>query len=236
MEKSYKIVQPDLLEIKWPQNISDEILNEQLAWKYYLLKKFESQIYEIRMGFNTLSILFSKPISEIDFNSIWSKLQQLPIIKSNFERRTWLIPVCYEDEYGIDLNKFAAEKHLTKAEVIALHSEKAYRFHFYGFLPGFMYLGGLDPRLHHPRKNQPDLHIPAGSVAIGGQQTGIYPIESPGGWYLIGRTPIKIFDYNQDPPVLPQQGDYIRFVAIDATEFQAIDTAVSQNQYFLGHA
>lgn len=122
------------------------------------------------------------------------------------------IPVHYGGEYGPDLSFVAQHAGLTEAEVIRLHSSRDYRIYMIGFLPGFPYLGGLDERLYTPRLEVPRTRIPAGSVGIGGQQTGIYPLESPGGWQLIGRTELTLFDPARPP--LYAAGDTIRFIPV----------------------
>ena len=100
-----------------------------------------------------------------------------------------------------------------------------------GFTPGFPYLGGMDPRLETPRLENPRLKIPKGSLAIGGKQTGIYPIDSPGGWQIIGKTPLNLFEPKKDPPVLLEAGDYIRFIPIGEEEFLRIEALVKDNNY-----
>lgn len=134
--------------------------------------------------------------------------------------RTVDIPVCYGGAYGEDLPFVAAHAGLSEEEVIRLHSGRSYRIYMLGFLPGFPYLGGLDERLFTPRLQTPRTRIPAGSVGIGGQQTGIYPMESPGGWQLIGRTPLRLFAPGCALPYAA--GDVIRFVPIDEREFAAL--------------
>lgn len=130
------------------------------------------------------------------------------------------IPVCYGGKYGEDLPFVAHHAGLSEKDVIALHAGRTYRIYMLGFLPGFPYLGGLDSRLFTPRLDTPRTSIPAGSVGIGGQQTGIYPMESPGGWQLIGRTPLTLFSPSQPLPYAA--GDRIRFVPIGEGEFEAI--------------
>lgn len=131
------------------------------------------------------------------------------------------IPVCYGGDFGPDLPFVAQHAGLTQQEVVKLHSGRDYRIYMLGFLPGFPYLGGLDERLFTPRLGTPRTAIPAGSVGIGGEQTGIYPIASPGGWQLIGRTPLRLFD--PDAGTLPYAaGDSIRFVPITPQEYAAI--------------
>jgi len=132
------------------------------------------------------------------------------------------IPVCYGGEFGPDLDEVAAQAKLSAGEVIALHSAREYRVGMLGFAPGFPYLLGLDTRLHVPRRANPRTRVPAGAVAIGGAQTGIYPRELPGGWRLIGRTPLELFDAQRDPPALLAPGQLVRFRAIDAGEFAAL--------------
>lgn len=134
------------------------------------------------------------------------------------------IPVCYDDqEFAPDLKIVCDHAKLTKDEVIKLHSSTDYLIYMMGFLPGFPYLGGMDERLKTPRLQTPRTKIPAGSVAIGGEQTGLYPVESPGGWNIIGRTPLKVFDLNREPKFLYQAGDKIRFVPINRTKFEHFD-------------
>lgn len=129
------------------------------------------------------------------------------------------IPVCYGGEHGADLATVAGRVGLSPDEVIARHAGGAYTVAMLGFAPGFAYLLGLDPTLHVPRRANPRTRVPAGSIAIGGAQTGIYPRELPGGWNLIGRTPLVLFDPARERPCLLAPGDRVRFHPIDAAEF-----------------
>jgi inhibitor of KinA len=126
--------------------------------------------------------------------------------------RTVEIPVFYGGEYGPDLEAVAALGGHTPDEVVALHSSAEYLVYFLGFSPGFPYLGGMPESIAAPRLDTPRRRVPAGSVAIGGRQTGVYPMASPGGWRIIGRTPARLFDPDADPPVLLRMGDHVRFV------------------------
>jgi len=128
------------------------------------------------------------------------------------EPRLVEIPVVYGGEYGPDLEGVAALTGLTPDEVVAIHSGAEYLVYFLGFSPGFPYLGGMPESIAAPRLETPRRRVPAGSVAIGGRQTGVYPMASPGGWRIIGRTPLRLFDLAADPPVLLQMGDRVRFV------------------------
>jgi inhibitor of KinA len=129
------------------------------------------------------------------------------------------IPVCYGGELGPDLEDVARYAKLPPAEVVRLYSSAEYFVHFLGFVPGFPYLGGLAPAIAAPRLATPRKKVPAGSVAIGGSQAGVYPIESPGGWRLIGRTPLRLFTPEEDSPVLLRMGDRVRFVSLTRGEF-----------------
>ena len=133
------------------------------------------------------------------------------------------IPVLYGGPWGPDLEEVAAHCGMTPEQVIEAHSAPCYRIYMLGFTPGFPYLGGMDPRLATPRRKEPRIRIPAGSVGIAGSQTGVYPIESPGGWQLIGRTPLRLFDLGSDPPILLQAGRSIRFVPIDEPTYHRLE-------------
>ena len=130
------------------------------------------------------------------------------------------VPVCYGGECGPDLEEVAAAHGLTPAQVIERHTGSDYLVYFLGFLPGFPYLGGLDPSLATPRRATPRPSVPAGSVGIAGTQTGVYPLETPGGWQIIGRTPLCLYDPDQQPPALLAAGDHVRFVPITAGQFE----------------
>ena len=131
------------------------------------------------------------------------------------------IPVCYESEFALDLEEVARRAELSPPEVVRRHSAANYRVHCVGFTPGFPFMGGLPPELATPRRATPRKQVPAGSVAIGGVQTGVYPTQSPGGWNIIGRTPLRLFDAQRDPPALLSAGRRVRFRSITHAEFDA---------------
>ncbi|SHE30831.1 sensor histidine kinase inhibitor, KipI family [Desulfacinum infernum DSM 9756] len=132
------------------------------------------------------------------------------------------IPVCYGGPFGPDIGEVAEANGLTEDEVIRRHASGRYLVYMIGFTPGFPYMGGLDPRLHTPRKRQPRTKVPAGSVGIAEQQTGIYPIESPGGWQIIGRTPLRLFDPDRTPAFLVEAGDTVIFRSIGREDFERL--------------
>lgn len=139
--------------------------------------------------------------------------------------REIVIPVCYGGDEGGDIADVAAHARLSVDEVVARHSAATYRVAMLGFAPGFPYLLGLDPALAMPRRGTPRTRVPAGSVAIGGQQTGIYPQALPGGWQLIGRTPLRLFDVDHRAPSLLQPGDTVRFRPIDRETYAQLSSA-----------
>ncbi|MEN4920883.1 5-oxoprolinase subunit PxpB [Achromobacter spanius] len=136
--------------------------------------------------------------------------------------RRWEVPVCYGGAHGMDLQALADQHRLDAAQVIARHAAPVYRVYMVGFLPGFAYLGGLDPVLHTPRRAMPRAHTPAGSINIGGQQTAIASVPGPSGWHLIGRTPWRSFDLRHADPFLFEAGDEIVFAPIDEDEFERL--------------
>ncbi len=145
-----------------------------------------------------------------------------PLQADEVPARVIEVPVCYGGDFGPDLDEVAGKRGLSAEEVIALHLASPHRVHMLGFAPGFPFIGGLDAALAMPRRATPRTRIPAGTVAIAREQTCIYPLETPGGWNLIGRTPMRLFDPAAAPPALLQPGDAIRFVRITPAAYQAI--------------
>lgn len=142
---------------------------------------------------------------------------------AHMEKKEIEIPVCYSEKFGPDLGRVAKMNHMSKNEVIQTHTTSSYLIHMMGFLPGFPYLGGLDPSIATPRLDQPRFKVEAGSVGIAAGQTGVYSVDSPGGWNIIGKTPVALFDQSRENPFLLKQGDYITFVAIDEEEFYSYE-------------
>ena len=157
------------------------------------------------------------PVAESTSKRVQTYIQQLftnHVTSTKTTRRIIEIPVFYGGEYGPDLQEVADYNQLTTDEVIQLHTSREYLVYLLGFAPGFPYLGGLDERLITPRRATPRPRIAAGSVGIGGEQTGIYPFATPGGWQIIGRTMTPLFSLENNPPTLLQAGDLVRFVAV----------------------
>ena len=158
------------------------------------------------------------------------KLRNLAAAESGVKRIV-VIPVCYGGEFGPDLHTVSEHAGMSEQDVIALHSAHDYLIDMLGFLPGFAYLGGLDPRLHTPRLAEPRTEIPAGSVGIGGAQTGIYPLASPGGWQIIGRSPARPYDPDREQPILYRAGEYLRFQPITRAQYDAIEAQIAAGGY-----
>lgn len=147
-----------------------------------------------------------------------SRMEDLPLPPP----RRIELPVCYGGPFGPDLAEVAAYHGMSEEEVVRLHSQPDYLVYMLGFSPGFPYLGGLPARLATPRRSSPRLRVPAGSVGIAGGQTGVYPTESPGGWQIIGRTPLRLYDPKAPEPFLLRPGDILRFRPIDEEQFRAL--------------
>lgn len=227
---NYKHISPSILELCWPPSIQADTLLEMQAVKTNILQAWQDQLLDVTMGYHCLSLHFREAfrLNEV-INELESIAKDQPD-RASLKRKRWTIPVVYD---GKDLGRAEKLTGLSREEIIQIHQNATYLLYFYGFMPGFMYLGGLDKRIFVPRKAQPDKLIESGSVAIGGKQTGIYPMNSPGGWNVIGRTPVKLFDVENDPPLRPFPADEVKFQAIDASTYQQLLTEVHNQTYQL---
>ena len=161
-----------------------------------------------------------------------ARLLQSPDAEAAANPRVALIPTLYGGDMGPDIAFVASHAGISEQEVIAIHSATDYLIYMMGFSPGFAYLGGLDQRLTTPRLESPRTEIPAGAVGIAESQTGVYPVASPGGWQLIGRTPLRLFDPARNPPALLSAGDYVRFTPLaDRAEYDALLRQVEAGDY-----
>ncbi|MBF9236240.1 5-oxoprolinase subunit PxpB [Hymenobacter sp. BT683] len=201
------------------------------AFSAYLAQHPFTGLREYVPAFTTLTVYYDPWLLSEDgryqpYEKVEEILRQmLPKAAATAQAATYPaveIPVCYGGVFGLDLALVAAHTGLSPAEVIARHSAPEYLVHMIGFAPGFPYLGGMDERLSTPRKAQPRPLVPAGAVGIAGPQTGIYSLPTPGGWQLIGRTPIRLFDPEWAQPSLLQAGQHLRFVPIEETEFHRL--------------
>jgi KipI family sensor histidine kinase inhibitor len=180
---------------------------------------------DLMVCYNPMVISFSDLVSEL--KKLYNETGQEAIEQSRIVK----IPVLYGGEFGPDIEYVAKHNEISVKEVIRLHSSTKYLIYMLGFTPGFCYLGGLPQEIATPRKAVPRKKITAGSVGIAGMQTGIYPIDSPGGWQLIGRTPVEVFNINRKPEVLFEAGNYIQFVPVTKHEYDDILYRVHNNTY-----
>lgn len=202
--------------IEWPNRVEEAILEDILRFTTYLKTNcLQDEVWEYIPAYNSLTLI-SRTV-DVSFTAfkkqlkIWYTHEIGEILD---QKRLWHLPVCYHLNFGIDLIEAASQLHLTPKELITIHTKQTYTVYGIGFLPGFMYLGGLPQSLEVPRKKTPRLRISPGAVGLAGKQTGIYPQESPGGWNIIGNCPIPIFDITKKDPCFVQIGDKIQFHSI----------------------
>lgn len=214
------LIHPNVVLLEWNETPSDWLLLELVTFRKLLLNKFETLI-QVTQGYQSLMLYHSHPIKKRDVYhaELLSLFDSMPVDLSS-KGKKWQIPVCYDPSLAPDLTSLAELLKLDTSEVIDRHAHATYTVYFIGFLPGFLYLSGLPSALECPRKKQPSPRVEAGSIAIGGKQTGIYPRESPGGWHIIGKTPYPLFRPEHKKPCFAQAGDSIVFKSISLEEYQ----------------
>lgn len=218
--------------IKLGNEISIEINKKIRALSIQISQSGIRGIVELIPAYNELMVCYDPLVIEFDL-----LLEKLKYIENNLDSTSLSpaqlihIPVCYEPDFALDIKVVASANMLSVDEVIQIHSSSHYLVYMLGFTPGFCYLGGMDGRLTTPRKEVPRIKIEAGSVGIAGNQSGIYPIDSPGGWQIIGKTPIKPFDIRRQPQFLIEPGDYIKFDPISLKEYIEIQRLVEKNKF-----
>jgi inhibitor of KinA len=213
------------LVVEVAEKIGDDALLHVQALVNELEKNPLPGMIEIVPAFTTVAVFYDPAkIGSMDAlrNELVACVPRILPRKDKSVVREIIIPVCYGGDFGPDLAEVAAQAGLDEDAAIALHSGARYRVHAVGFAPGFPYLAGLPEKLHIPRRATPRTRVPVGSVGIGGAQTGVYPLATPGGWQLIGRTPLRLFrPENETEPALLQPGDRVRFQPISPEEFAA---------------
>ncbi len=227
----FKCFDTNTLLINWPNEINGPINHDVVSFNQLIVEKYNSTIIVETVPSYCSLTLYLK--GNVDSKKLIEDLTEL--YKTSFNNkttsRTWELPVCYDLSFGLDLQQLADSKSLSVDEVIQLHSQPRYHVYLLGFLPGFPYLGGLDSILSTPRLTSPRIQIPKGSVAIGDQQTGVYPSSSPGGWNIIGRTPIELFDVNRASPTFIQAGDKVKFNSINLDEFNKLTEQINKQSF-----
>jgi len=212
-------------------NVIDENINRQILTMFYHLQNNPLPgMIEAAPAYSTLTVFYDivylrkiiapgKTVYEWMEEQLQKSFQHTQI-KNDPKPVLKTIPVCYAKEFALDIDDIASLKNISVDEVIKFHTSKTYRVYMLGFLPGFAYMGEVNEQIMVPRKLQPRQKVEAGSVGIAGKQTGIYPLDAPGGWQIIGRTPLKLFDPGIENPTLYKTGDMVQFYPISKDEFE----------------
>ncbi len=208
--------------VEWPKEVNEVILNNILQFETFLKNKcLDGPDWEYVPAYNSLLVVNKKVT--LEYLSFSEKLQNWYLNMGEitpYQRYLWRLPVSYENEFGIDLEEISNQLNIDINEVIALHTSHVYTVYGIGFLPGFMYLGGLPSVLETARKVTPRMLVKKGAVGIAGKQTGIYPQESPGGWNIIGNCPVPIFDATKKEPCFVSVGDQIQFYEVSRAKYE----------------
>ncbi|MAM29883.1 MAG: allophanate hydrolase [Flavobacteriaceae bacterium] len=226
---------PNSLLLKWEPQISTAIELEMYGFSKIIAESCSNDILEIVPSYHELAVYLTE---KANIQDVATKIKNLVVNRNQAElkslkQRTLTIPVCYEGNFAIDLETVANMHHMNPSEVIRLHTQPVYSVSFLGFLPGFPYVSGLPEKLHTPRRENPRTKIAKGSVGIGGKQTGVYPQESPGGWHIIGNSPLCFFDVQKSPAALLRAGDKILFTSVSIKQYEQIATEVKKGTYEL---
>lgn len=232
----YKPFGNQAILVEWPKKIDAEIQEDVWFFKN-LIKEFSVKSkLEVIAAYNSITIIYKSTIdnvySEISALKSLYKGENSVVVR---DRKLWEVPVCYHPDLAPDLYSLSASKNLTLEHIESLHTGSKYTVSFIGFLPGFLYLSGLNDLLYTPRKSSPAKQITAGSVAIGDRQTGIYPMNSPGGWQIIGNSPLNFFDVNAKNPCFAAPGDGIKFVSVSIEEHREIKRQVADKAYLINY-
>lgn len=234
VQKEFDILQTSEFSalVEFKNEISEEVNKRVRILCDYFEKNSFNGFIEYVPYFTSVGVIYDplKIKGDNVFETVKSKLEDILLnlnFNCHYEENIVEIPVCYGDELGPDLEYVAKVNNLTEEEVIEIHSKGRYLVYMIGFAPGFPYLGGLSEKIYTPRRQSPRTAIPEGSVGIAGMQTGVYPIETPGGWQIIGRTPLKLFDFNSDEKTLLKCGDIAKFNPISFDEYLKLKEKIS---------
>lgn len=224
------------VNMEFGTEISDAINDRVYALADVLEAESPAWVRELVPTYRSLLVHYDG--LQFDFETVKAELSQVVSANSSgvsdASRRSPLVyelPTAYGGEYGPDLESVAENAAVTADEVIEVHSSTAYRVYMIGFSPGFPYLGGMSDKIATPRLTTPRTRVPAGSVGIAESQTGVYPTASPGGWQLIGRTPVRLFDQSKNPPSVLQPGHFVRFVPIEHDRFSEIESEIASGEF-----
>ncbi len=222
------------LLVEWPFDIDTDILDDILTFKGFLRENGYMQgEWELVAAYNSLALINNlKNISFEEVEKDLLKLYEKRKEGAKKEPRHWKLPVCYDLEFGIDLEEISQQIGKSVEQIISLHTSATYTVYGIGFLPGFIYLGGIPKELETQRKATPRLNVQKGSVGLARKQTGIYPQDCPGGWNIIGNCPIPIFNAKKEDPCFIRVGDTVKFYSITRAQFdlQTIQAQVGIHQ------
>jgi len=230
----YKSLGLHAVLVEWPAGISEAVLEDVLILKTKIENYHIKEVVQVNSAYSSLIVFYENTNISLEeriavIDKIYSSKKKAISLISHL----WKIPVCYDEAFGLDLDTISIEKKVSKNDIIKQHCGAIYTVYFTGFLPGFLYLGGLDKLLQMPRKSTPRLQVEKGAVAIGGNQTGIYPNESPGGWNIIGNSPLNFFDVSKEKPCFAKAGDRVQFYPISLETYKNIKTLVEAGVYQL---
>lgn len=224
---SYKFFGSNAILIEWPETIQEDILDDIIGYKKEIQKRFDNSIVELIPAYNSLTVIkYDESLALNQLKKTLISIYEKVKIPEKKVQRLWKIPVCYDETFGIDQELLCKQKKITRKKLIELHTASIYTLYCIGFLPGFMYLGGLPEILKSSRKDTPRLRVEKGSVGIGGNQTGIYPQNSPGGWNIIGNSPINLFDVTKEEPCFVKVGDKVQFQSISLPAYNLMKIEV----------
>jgi inhibitor of KinA len=221
------------ISLVWAEKIDPKQHSYILSFTAVLEEMFKTDILETVTTYHS-TVIFVK--SSENVSDLIQKIQEIStheFATNELTNSHWLIPVCYDKRFGLDLEHISNETKLPVEEIIRIHTATPYRIYFSGFLPGFLYLGGLDSKIHVARKSTPRLNVSKGAVGIGGAQTGIYPKKCPGGWQILGQTPIEMFDISSKDLTPFKPGDAIQFESVEFDDFLRIEEEISFSKYQL---
>lgn len=218
------------ITVEYSRDIDDGANQRVLALDHALMRAPIAGVTEAVPTYRSLLVHYD-PV-QIDYETLGRRLLVLAQSPAETESsvRRWRIPVAYGGEHGIDLEDVAKALNTTPDEIVARHVAGKYRVAMIGFTPGWSYLSGLDKSLHLPRRQDPRLLTPAGTISIGGVQTGVQCLAGPSGWHLLGRTPVRTYQLHRDPTFLLEPGDYVTFSQIDARAFAEQDRAAEAGE------
>ncbi|MBE1556032.1 5-oxoprolinase subunit PxpB [Sporosarcina limicola] len=214
------------IRFQFGEAINQETYSYVQAFSQLIIKRNHHLLAEIVPSYHAVTIYLKKEVANSsllidELLMLWSMREVFT--PTQLTSRQFQIPVCYDEKFSEDMDRIINITGLSREEVISLHTTTSYTVYMIGFLPGFPYLGELPEALHVPRLGKPRLLVPKGTVGIGGNQTGIYPLESPGGWNILGRTPLDLYCPNRKEPFLLQAGDYLSFVPIPIEEYRELE-------------